>query len=485
MAGPGVAARPGTVPALAVLATSLVAPTGSRWRWRWRAAPAGATWSRRSPPPGFEAHLAEPADTQAARGRKRHAKTDRSDARLLRELLQSGDLPESWIPPTAVLEWRERVRLYKSLVDQRRVWIAADPRRVVPARRRRARGGDPLGDDAGPAASDEVDLTPAGRQRVRVGYSMLEATDVEAQSLKRDLQRFGHRQPACRALVEANYGIGGLIAVAVWSELGDCRRFSRSEQVVRHTGLDVTVDASDRHRAHGYLTRQGPPTLRWALFEAAMNASHRRSPDHAYYTHGEGPSRRQARRDLRRPPVRPTLLPHPAQPRSRRRLRDAGLTTAGYDGRDRPRQHHGSPPRSAPATGVPASLRAGRPSNTDATALPAHGGHPITIVVADDTTFVEHLGNAGRPHAAVNRPIASLHRPSGWSRSFVLASLRALHLDQRLRPGALRAKRALTTGPHTGNARRELPARPAPTPPPRGSRKQATAKGGVRSDHAP
>jgi hypothetical protein len=38
---------------------------------------------------GFEAHLAEPADTQAARGRKRHAKTDRSDARMLRELLQA------------------------------------------------------------------------------------------------------------------------------------------------------------------------------------------------------------------------------------------------------------------------------------------------------------------------------------------------------------------------------------------------------------
>ena len=71
---------------------------------------------------GFEAHLAETADTQAARGRKRHAKTDRSDARILRELLQAGDLPESWIPPTDVLEWRERVRLYKSLVDQRSVW---------------------------------------------------------------------------------------------------------------------------------------------------------------------------------------------------------------------------------------------------------------------------------------------------------------------------------------------------------------------------
>jgi transposase len=102
--------------------------------------------------------------------------------------------------------------------------------------------------------------------------------------LKKELQRFGHRQPGCRALVEETYGIGGLIAVAVWSELGDCRRFSRSEQVVRHSDLDVSVDSSDRHRANGHLTRQGPSTSRWALFEAAMNASHRRSPDHAYYS---------------------------------------------------------------------------------------------------------------------------------------------------------------------------------------------------------
>src|SRR5437016_5871259 len=63
---------------------------------------------------GFEAHVAEPADTQAARGRKKHAKTDRSDSRLLRELLQSGELPESWIPPEAVLEWRGRVRRSKT-----------------------------------------------------------------------------------------------------------------------------------------------------------------------------------------------------------------------------------------------------------------------------------------------------------------------------------------------------------------------------------
>jgi transposase len=131
-------------------------------------------------------------------------------------------------------------------------------------------------------ADPSLELSPAGRQRIAVGYRMIDATDAEALPLKRDLQRFGARQPACRALVDARYGIGGLIAVAVWSEFGDCRRFARSEQAVRHTGLDVTVDASDRRRAGGYLSRQGPQTLRWALYEAAKNSSHLRSPDHDY-----------------------------------------------------------------------------------------------------------------------------------------------------------------------------------------------------------
>jgi transposase len=232
---------------------------------------------------GFEAHLAEPADTQAARGRKKRAKTDRADARLQRELLQKGELPESWIPPTSVLEWRERTVLYKSLLDQRRVWIqrihaelfqhgVALPEDEIRSERTR----DWL-------AGDTVALSGAARQRITAGYHLIDATDAEIVPLKKELDRFGRHQPACQALVKAHYGIGPLIAVFVWAELGDCRRFSRSDQVVRHTGLDVAVDASDRHRAGGYLCRQGPPTLRWALFEAGKCAARAGSPDYDYY----------------------------------------------------------------------------------------------------------------------------------------------------------------------------------------------------------
>jgi transposase len=232
---------------------------------------------------GFEAHLAEPADTQAARGRKHRAKTDRSDARLLRDLLAAGELPASWIPPEGVLEWRERVRLYMSLVNQRTVWCQRIHAELYQHGVAVPEGAIRTATTRSMLADGDLALSPAGRQRITVGYRMIDATDAEAQPLKKDLQRFGARQPACRALADAQYGIGGLIAVAVWSELGDCRRFSRSEQAVRHTGLDVSVDASDRRRAGGFLSRQGPQTLRWALYEAAKNSSHLRSPDHDFY----------------------------------------------------------------------------------------------------------------------------------------------------------------------------------------------------------
>src|SRR3954454_11122039 len=71
---------------------------------------------------GADVHLAEPAETAARRGNKKRAKTDRGDARHLRELLMIGRLPDSWIPPEHLLDLRARVGLRHTLVDQRGEW---------------------------------------------------------------------------------------------------------------------------------------------------------------------------------------------------------------------------------------------------------------------------------------------------------------------------------------------------------------------------
>ncbi len=49
---------------------------------------------------GAAPHLAEPVETRALRGRKRRGKTDREDARWLRELLADGRLPSPGSRPS-------------------------------------------------------------------------------------------------------------------------------------------------------------------------------------------------------------------------------------------------------------------------------------------------------------------------------------------------------------------------------------------------
>ena len=93
---------------------------------------------------------------------------------------------------------------------------------------------------------------------------------------------FARRQQGCQAL-QRHYGIGWLCAAIIWAEIGDTRRFTSSDQLVRFAGLDITVYSSDSKRSPGHLSRQGSPELRWAAFEAARCAARRGSPDYAYY----------------------------------------------------------------------------------------------------------------------------------------------------------------------------------------------------------
>jgi hypothetical protein len=68
------------------------------------------------------AHVGEPADTAAARGRKRHAKTGKTDAAHLRTLLAEDRLPECWLPPAQILEYRALLETYHDLRTEHTAW---------------------------------------------------------------------------------------------------------------------------------------------------------------------------------------------------------------------------------------------------------------------------------------------------------------------------------------------------------------------------
>jgi transposase len=229
---------------------------------------------------GATAHLAEPVETSALRGKKRRAKTDREDARWLRTLLAEGRLPEAWIPPAHVREWRTRARLRKTLVDERTTWL----QRVQATLFHHGVSGAPdkLLSAQGREFLAALELPDAARQRIEVALSMIEALDRQLAPLERQLRQLARRQTGCRALM-AHYGIGELTAPTILCELGDVTRLSASRKAVRCAGLDVGVHRSDRRARAGKLTRQGSPQLRWALYESAQAACRPTSPDRADY----------------------------------------------------------------------------------------------------------------------------------------------------------------------------------------------------------
>ena len=224
-------------------------------------------------------HLAEPAETAARRGTKKRPKSDRADAAHLRELLMIGRLPESWIPPEHILDLRARVRLRHTLSEQRGEW----QQRIQSVLYHHGcpQRGDLMNKD-GLAWLAAQPLPACAREQVTIALAMVNALDTQIAPLDDWLRAYARRQPGCKALL-AHYGVGPLTSVTILAELGDPNRFSSSREAVRYAGLDITVHQSDQRRAPGHLSRQGPPTLRWALFEAAQCARRRTSPDHQYY----------------------------------------------------------------------------------------------------------------------------------------------------------------------------------------------------------
>jgi transposase len=346
---------------------------------------------------GVRAYLAEPADTAAARGRKKRAKTDRSDAKLLRELLDGDRIPQCWIPPEHVLEQRALLGLYHDLRREHTGWIQR-VHAVLFHQGAGALGNGGISTEEGRARLPQVaaeQLSLAGQVQLATATAMLEVLEVHLDDLRRRLVTTARHLRGARALTEAIYGVGPITALALRCWLGGADRFASSRKAVRFAGLDITVYSSDTKRSPGRLSRQGPAVLRWCPYEAGKTSARTRAPAHAYYAAVKKRVDGKRRRSVPGPPHRPASLP-PAHRTRRRRVRHrvapqhgvistmatSATSTVRTQGRHR---RDGAPPRPAPARRL--SDRTCRAGDADGLQRlsgrnPAGGGLPIHHHVA-------------------------------------------------------------------------------------------------------
>ena len=232
---------------------------------------------------GLRPHVADPAELAALRGRRRHAKTGRADARFAREQLQAGRLPECWIPPPHILEYRALLEACHDLRAEHTAWLqriqavlfhqgAPHPGSLTAA------GG------AARLAELAAGLSPAGQAQIANALAMTAACEQRLDRTRRQVTEAARHLTGARALQERIYGVGPATALALACWLGGAGRFSSSRKAVRFAGLDVTVYSSAGKRAPGHLSRQGPAVLRWCAYEAGKVHARAAAPGHACYT---------------------------------------------------------------------------------------------------------------------------------------------------------------------------------------------------------
>ena len=228
---------------------------------------------------GFRAHLAEPADTRALRGPKRRAKTDRTDARHLRELLRAGHAARVLDATGHIADARTQVRLRRALVGERTGWYqrihAILFHHGLPERSQ-------LLTADGRAWLARAELPAVARQAVDLALRMIDHLEVELDTLDTQLAGIARAQPGCT-------GAHG----PLWDRLAD--RGGDLGRVRRRAPLRQLPPGGPFHRpGHHHLGvgRQarprapGPPGLPGAALGVARGGHVRRppgSPDHPYY----------------------------------------------------------------------------------------------------------------------------------------------------------------------------------------------------------
>jgi transposase len=214
-------------------------------------------------------------------------KNDRVDARKLAMLLKLGEVPQVWVPPVELRNWRELVEFRRRLVDKRtRVKNAMQAllrgcgvRKALTEalRPRKGSAGPGLWAKKGVAVLGVLEL-PTATDRLRRDLLLreLEGYEAELKQVEGRLDEMAAGHPGV-ALLRTIPGVGVRTAEAVLAYVGDPHRFARNKQVGAYAGLVPCQDASAGANRLGHITKEGPGTLRWLLTEAAWQGI-RKSP---------------------------------------------------------------------------------------------------------------------------------------------------------------------------------------------------------------
>jgi transposase len=199
-------------------------------------------------------------------------KSDKLDCKGMNRLQRTGTLPTVWIPSSSVRDLRELPRTRMVLRRQR----TQLKNRVHATLGKYGYTVQGVSDAFGKKGRQIVEalvlkLPPHSQQALGL---LLDELDHVSENLKRiEGQMIEVFSPCCETQwLKSLPGVGDILAVVIWTEIGTIERFGSAERFASYCGLVSREDSSGGKIRFGPVRRDVNMYLKWAFVEAANSA---------------------------------------------------------------------------------------------------------------------------------------------------------------------------------------------------------------------
>jgi transposase len=199
-------------------------------------------------------------------------KSDKLDAQGMNRLQRTGTLPTVWIPSSSVRDARELPRTRMVLSRQRtqlknRVHATLGKYGYV------VEGASDAFGKKGRKIVEELlpKLPPHTEQALRLILNELDHVTDNLKAIEAEMIKVFAPCPET-TLLKTLPGVGEILAVVIWTEIGSIERFGRAEQLASYSGLVAREHSSGGKFRYGPVRRDVNVYLKWAFVEAANSS---------------------------------------------------------------------------------------------------------------------------------------------------------------------------------------------------------------------
>jgi transposase len=199
-------------------------------------------------------------------------KSDKLDAKGMNRLQRTGTLPTVWIPSSLVRDARELPRTRMVLSRQRtqlknRVHATLGKYGYV------VEGASDAFGKKGRKIVEELlpKLPPHTEQALRLILNELDHVTENLKVIEAEMIKVFAPCPES-TLLKTLPGVGEILAVVIWTEIGSIERFGRAEQLASYCGLVAREHSSGGKFRYGAVRRDVNVYLKWAFVEAANSS---------------------------------------------------------------------------------------------------------------------------------------------------------------------------------------------------------------------